>query len=1027
MDKRKGISLIVLVITILVMIILAGVVIVSLSKNNPIQKANEAKEKTEVYQEKENISLSVVAVIKNKANGLLEKTDDQVFQKKLRENFKTEKIVVGVLQNQEPSIFRITYQESGRNYFVTTTGEISEQVIQKIVLEYKTEDNQHISKALQEYTNSSVKISSLELSEEIKKQNNYIFKNAIVLKSDETSVTLTGSDSVTLDNSILKITMIYTKKEQTKTKYTLTINPEGGTITGSTKIQGEEGSTVIIPNPTEPSGNTVTFIDGSNQSSLKTRYTFNNWMLIGPGELSINSFVFGTGNAELLARYTHDGVVLPDAYKEGYEFRGWYTSLQDGSKVGNSGEIYTPNESQTLYALYEDITKPVINSLVPRPSGITINATDSGSGIVGYACSTLTTVPNASSFIAVSNTKNLSINVSNLLENRLYNVWVKDAAGNISNVASVTTLPKPRYTLTIDTRGGTYPSSTSIAGKEGETISISNPTPPKGPEVTFKSNGGSVSPSYITANNTFTRWSHTGGGSLNQSTYTFGNTNATLTANYNVNSITLPTPTRLGWTNTGWYTSSIGGEKVGNANSTFTPNQNTTLYAQWTDDIKPNIVQYSSTYNSVTFSAEDRGSKIAYYSITESPNTTNYVQVTNITRLDKTINGLKEGTNYYIKVKDAAGNESNVQMVTTKMQTRYTLTLQLNGGSTTESLTYRGVEGETITLPNITPPSGYSVHYNADQGVVRPNLEVSKYVLERWKILSGGSGSAYNNTYTFGTKDTTIQAQWYHQGVTLPMPTRAGYTFKGWYRVYNSTDPNDYAGAAGSIYIPTTHQTLFAKWESQIPTLKPGVNITFTQDINNWTNQNVTVTATTTATSPFRLQLCTGDPLVGGNWEYASSKVVTQNGPVYARLTDGKVNSNYVAHNVTNIDKTPPTRPVHKEGSLFINRDNTQALVRLNLQNIIEEDSGIAKVDVVYKTGGDVYYQTKTMETYPNGVLGTRNNPYKTTMEVVDDFFDLRTIYMYAVITDRAGNSVTSQCASITTTGVTEYLDYIVN
>ena len=48
MDKRKGISLIVLVITILVMIILAGVVVVSLQKNNPIEKAKEANFKTDV-------------------------------------------------------------------------------------------------------------------------------------------------------------------------------------------------------------------------------------------------------------------------------------------------------------------------------------------------------------------------------------------------------------------------------------------------------------------------------------------------------------------------------------------------------------------------------------------------------------------------------------------------------------------------------------------------------------------------------------------------------------------------------------------------------------------------------------------------------------------------------------------------------------------------------------------------------------------------------------------------------------------
>ena len=43
MNNKKGISLIVLVITILVMIILAGVVIVSLQDNNPIWKAKTAK------------------------------------------------------------------------------------------------------------------------------------------------------------------------------------------------------------------------------------------------------------------------------------------------------------------------------------------------------------------------------------------------------------------------------------------------------------------------------------------------------------------------------------------------------------------------------------------------------------------------------------------------------------------------------------------------------------------------------------------------------------------------------------------------------------------------------------------------------------------------------------------------------------------------------------------------------------------------------------------------------------------------
>ena len=60
MNKRKGISLIVLVITILVMIILAGVVVVSLQKNNPIEKAKEATFKQSLAQIGEELEMFCV-------------------------------------------------------------------------------------------------------------------------------------------------------------------------------------------------------------------------------------------------------------------------------------------------------------------------------------------------------------------------------------------------------------------------------------------------------------------------------------------------------------------------------------------------------------------------------------------------------------------------------------------------------------------------------------------------------------------------------------------------------------------------------------------------------------------------------------------------------------------------------------------------------------------------------------------------------------------------------------------------------
>ena len=72
MNKRKGISLIVLVITILVMIILAGVVVVSLQKNNPIEKAKEANFKENITSFNQILNLQVaqdVLLDKNNEKG----------------------------------------------------------------------------------------------------------------------------------------------------------------------------------------------------------------------------------------------------------------------------------------------------------------------------------------------------------------------------------------------------------------------------------------------------------------------------------------------------------------------------------------------------------------------------------------------------------------------------------------------------------------------------------------------------------------------------------------------------------------------------------------------------------------------------------------------------------------------------------------------------------------------------------------------------------------------------------------------
>ena len=47
-------------------------------------------------------------------------------------------------------------------------------------------------------------------------------------------------------------------------------------------------------------------------------------------------------------------------------------------------------------------------------------------------------------------------------------------------------------------------------------------------------------------------------------------------------SVTLPTPTKNGYSFSGWYTAETGGTKVGNGGATYYPSSNTTLHAQYT-------------------------------------------------------------------------------------------------------------------------------------------------------------------------------------------------------------------------------------------------------------------------------------------------------------------------------------------------------------------------------------------------------------------------------------------------------------
>ncbi len=113
----RGITLIALVITVIVLLILAGVTIAALSGDNGILKrATEAKEKTEIGQEKEVVELATTSVQMGEEYQSLSQEN---LQKELDKQYGEGKTIV---RDNGDSTFTVSFIESKREYDITSKG-----------------------------------------------------------------------------------------------------------------------------------------------------------------------------------------------------------------------------------------------------------------------------------------------------------------------------------------------------------------------------------------------------------------------------------------------------------------------------------------------------------------------------------------------------------------------------------------------------------------------------------------------------------------------------------------------------------------------------------------------------------------------------------------------------------------------------------------------------------------------------------------------------------------------------------------
>ena len=327
---------------------------------------------------------------------------------------------------------------------------------------------------------------------------------------------------------------------------------------------------------------------------------------------------------------------------------------------------------------------------------------------------------------------------------------------------------------------------------------------------------GGNTPASATATATFNGWAESAGGTVaytnKKSVSNLANTNGatkTLYANWTDASVTLPTPSRTGYTFGGWYSDSGLNTSVGAAGASYTPSTNVDLYAKWTP------INYTVAFNGNGHTDGEMSPQQFTYDVEQALTANAYSRAFIVTY------------NY----EGATGGNS---------QTSATATATFNGW-TYGAVTY----SDHQSVINLTTTNGATVTLNAkwtDASVTLPTPTKTGYTFGGWysdaglTASVGGAGASYTPT-----EDIPLYAKWdiitytityYLDGgsvatpnptsydietetITLPTPTRTGYTFDGWY-----TNEGLTSSAVTTIdHGSTENKEFWAKWTANTYTV----------------------------------------------------------------------------------------------------------------------------------------------------------------------------------------------------------------
>ena len=151
---------------------------------------------------------------------------------------------------------------------------------------------------------------------------------------------------------------------------------------------------------------------------------------------------------------------------------------------------------------------------------------------------------------------------------------------------------------------------------------------------------------------------------------------------------------------------------------------------------------------------------------------------------------------------------SDVEIEASYQANTYKIKYEYNGATSGNNEAEKEITYDSTYGTLATPSRIYNITYNLDGGTGDTEEDVN-YVFDGWYL-----DNAYTHLITSTTKVTTaknhnLYAKWTGGELTLPTPTKEGYTFAGWYEDALFTKK---IGNGGDKYQVTYNIEMYAKW-----------------------------------------------------------------------------------------------------------------------------------------------------------------------------------------------------------------------